>query len=76
MAKKKEKKKKERERRVAQKKHAAAEKRNQEKSTDDTSKAARKPNIFTASLSVPKNDTVSSNSKKMPFNYRRSSGGG
>ena len=77
MAKKKEKKKKERERRVAQEKHAAAEKRNQEKSTEGTSKAARKTNIFTAALSVPKSDALaSSNSKKMRLNYRRSGGGG
>jgi len=75
MAKKKEKKKKERERRVAQKKHAETERRNQEKSTENASKGARKSNIFTAGLPVPKNDSIASESHKMRVNYRRSGGG-
>jgi hypothetical protein len=73
MAKNKQQKKKERERRVAQKKHAAAQKRDQDQSATETSKADRKTNIFTASVAVPKTNSLSTKTKQ-PFNYRRSGG--
>jgi hypothetical protein len=53
MAKNKQQKEKERERRVAQKKHAASQKQDQDQTASENSKADRKTNIFTASLSWP-----------------------
>jgi hypothetical protein len=73
MAKNKQQKKKERERRVAQKKHAAAQKRISDQTVTDNAKASQKPNLFTASLAVPKTTSVSTKTKQ-PFNYRRSGG--
>jgi hypothetical protein len=75
LAKKKEQKKKERERRVAQKKHAEAQKRTQEKNAQEASKAGRKTDLFTAPVSIPKTNYVSSSVPK-PFSHRRSGGGG
>ena len=73
MAKDKQQKKKERERRVAQKKHAAAQKRDQDQTASEKSKAGRKTNIFTASVTVPKTNSLSTNTKPS-FNHRRSGG--
>jgi hypothetical protein len=73
VAKNKQQKKKERERRVAQKKHAAAQKRDQVQTTNESSKAGRTTNLFTASVAVPKTNSLSTK-QKQPFNYRRSGG--
>jgi len=73
MAKNKQQKKKERERRVAQKKHVGAQKRDQDQTASENAKAGRKTNFLTASVAVPKTNSLSTNTKQ-PFNYRRSGG--